>query len=271
MKANLSFIPIFFLVFQFCLSMHTYAQDLLGFHPFISTSPYSKLSEWSIAKRKKGSWLQMLFMPFTFPAESKLHPEWQEQEYVFQKEQDRYQVQESRRYRLSIFSRNSRLASDYMSFLQTTIPSDYSATFMYQENRLQLDFGLLVHMSTGKEFDSPAQHLRSRITIAYRLANDILKYRENLSLDAILQLSETQARFINQRYKRKISVAEPIRLRAIAPGIRLRAKSFMFEGMIQMPIQNLSPSEADFNPTLTAQELRGSLGMKWYLPEYIEP
>jgi hypothetical protein len=87
----------------------------------------------------------------------------------------------------------------------------------------------------------------------------------NLNLQ---QLQETQTIF---SWDDKIKKPESRFNRSlfISPGFTIGSKTVMLEGLVRMPLPHTgSPYESDF---LGKPEIQGRLGLKWVLPEMMQP
>lgn len=223
-------------------------------------------------------WFLKLFTPFTFPAEARLYPKVQQKAYYLQKEQLRYQKQESQNLKLSLYTSEAyRLPYQFH-----TIPGAYLSFFQAKSERLQTfdyshtesDYGLEIVGHLRKRlpgtFPEFQQYLQTRMIFTYKLTSHLPLDNRQLQLNAILQLSEFHQTKTTGSTKNKTNLWTKT-ARAISPGIRLRAKNFMLEGSIHMPIETPTSHQTSFEAYIKDKEIKGSLGMKWFLPEYIEP
>ena len=177
-------------------------------------------------------------------------------------------------YRSNIITDNNHYARDTntrMPSLWQTNSAMANATsgivFIYLKKHMGLNLDLSFRMAGNDAGHAMFESLVSNINFSYKLSDKIFHMNPNYKLNLILQLSNTQ--YDERAVPKKIDFNKTtLRSQFISSGFTLNTKSIMFEGLIRLPIQQQAIFDLD---GLLRPELQGRLGMKWHLPEYIQP
>jgi hypothetical protein len=231
-----------------------------GFYP-----PIKDASAWSVGTHIDVSKniAMSVSVPFTFPMEASLHPSISAGAKTIRIGSDTY---------ISNYSYTVQKPFSFFPLPYHFSPSVYAnsggVVFMYLNKRVSIDFDISLRMLDSVYKPISLQRFQSKLSFSYKMLNNIRAYQE-LSVYAILQLGNSQVdRQLRSEIKK--SNLDSSNYLTVSPGIRLRGRRFMLEGLVQMPLRYYE-KESQIPFTDFSQEVRGRLGMSWELPEYIRP
>lgn len=178
-------------------------------------------------------------------------------------------------HRTNIITDNAHYARDTNSRLpnlwQLNSPMANTSSgivFMYLKKNMGLNLDLSFRMAGNEAGHATLESLSSNINLSYNLSNKFLRFNPSYRLNVILQFSNAQS-YDDRIVPKKLDFNKTtLKSQFISSGFTLNTKSLMFEGLIRLPIQQQAIFDLD---GLLRPELQGRLGMKWNLPDYIQP
>lgn len=156
----------------------------------------------------------------------------------------------------NLWQRNSAMVNTTSGFV-----------FAYLKKNVGLNLDLSIRMMGNEAGQAVLDSMSSGVSFSYRISDRIFQINPNYKLNLIFQVSSLQ--YTDERaIPKKLEFSKTLRSQFLSSGFTLNTKSVMFEGLIRVPIHQQAMFDLD---GLLRPELQGRLGMKWYLPEYIQP
>lgn len=178
-------------------------------------------------------------------------------------------------YRTSIITDNAHYARDTNSRMPNLWQTNSAmantssgVVFVYLKKNMGLNLDLSFRMAGNDAGHALFESLVSNLSFSYKLSDNLFRLNPNYKLNMVLQLSSTQYADDRAIPKKLEFNRTSLKSQFVSSGFTLNTKSLMFEGLIRLPIQQQAVFDLD---GLLRPELQGRLGMKWYLPEYIQP
>ncbi|MBP7281541.1 MAG: hypothetical protein KBA66_08200 [Leptospiraceae bacterium] len=254
-------------------------------------------SQWLISNNFESTsdYSQTIAIPFSYPFEASLYPEpnnkvklssnylnpssislfpsqiHQSSAKVFFKPTENSEIIS---YKTNIITDNTHYARDTNSRMlgigQTNATANTSSgvVFVYLKKNLGLNLDLSMRMMGNETGHAIPDSMVSNMRISYKLSEGIFQLNQNYKVNFVLQLSNIQYTDDRVSLKKLDFNKTSLRSQFLSSGFTLNTKSVMFEGLIRLPLQQQTIFDLD---GLLRPELQGRLGMKWYLPEYIQP
>ncbi|HMV42394.1 MAG TPA: hypothetical protein PK079_01030 [Leptospiraceae bacterium] len=156
----------------------------------------------------------------------------------------------------SPWQRNSTVANTTSGFV-----------FAYLKKNIGFNIDLSLRMIGNEAGQAVLDSVSSGLSFSYRISDRVFQMNPNYRLNLIFQVSSMQ--YTDERaMPKKLEFSKNLRSQFISSGFTLNTRSVMFEGLIRLPVHQQAMFDLD---GLLRPELQGRLGMKWYLPEYIQP
>jgi hypothetical protein len=178
-------------------------------------------------------------------------------------------------YRSNIITDNNHYARDTNSRMPSLWQTNSAmantssgVVFVYLKKNMGLNLDLSFRMAGNDAGHAVFESLVSNLNFTYKLSDKIFHMNPNYKLNMVLQISSTQYSDDRVIPKKLEFNRTSLKSQFVSSGFTLNTKSLMFEGLIRLPVQQQAVFDLD---GLLRPELQGRLGMKWYLPEYIQP
>lgn len=127
---------------------------------------------------------------------------------------------------------------------------------------------MLMNLATSFGVDSSGhssyESSLAQLGIRFHIKPSIFAYK---SLYAGLNLGVQQIDFQQWDDKLRKTDIKPKTSAYLTPGLTIGGKTFVFEGLVRLPIQHYGNE----NDQMLRPEVQGRLGLKWNLPEFIKP
>lgn len=268
------FISAFLILFA---SSFLFSQDLRFLTLGLNTT-VSDIVSWTTTTQvpTDKTYSYSISMPFTFPAESNLHPLVVPSEYLKTSHitiLPHFSIGKASIHSVGITRSTDSEQNFFIPSALFPIRSNHffsqtsSIVFFYLNKKVGLDFDFSFRMMGASLPSHNPIDLQTRITLSYRIANNLVRSHKDLSLYTIMRLSgyTSDKPILLEDAKKHASAI------TVSPGFRVKAKNFTVEGLLQMPVHYYDKATWSFNDSTANKEIQGRLGMSWFLPEYIKP
>lgn len=178
-------------------------------------------------------------------------------------------------YRSNIVTDNNHYARDTNARMPNLWQTNSSmantssgVVFVYLKKNMGLNLDLSLRMAGNEAGHAILDSVSSNVSFSYKVSDRLFSINPNYKLNMVLQLTNIQYTDDRAVPKKLEFNRTSLKSQFVSSGFTLNTKSVMFEGLIRLPIQHQTVFDLD---GLLRPELQGRLGMKWYLPEYIQP
>lgn len=224
--------------------------------------------------------LQTLTIPFTFPAEAKIYGAYTQtglanslkvQKFDIPTANYKQEIYSIPKFNLFTFTDSSLASAESAkriygnSSLSPFVGYGGGVMYMYLKKNIGLNLDLSLRLAGNIANQTVAESMMSNLTFSYKIANNLFSYfKQSAKMNVFLQLSET-TRFKLADLKSNDNSYLPDKSYYLKPGISLYSRSVTLEGLLKVPV-NQSLETMTLN-RLIKQEVSGSLGLKWSIPE----
>ena len=265
------------LVLTMVCSSLVFSQDL-SFSKIGFFKDEYNLSYWATSADfdgKNSANLQTFAIPFTFPAEASLYTTTHNSHEIVDNSEAGKTIPAT--YKIS------KLAPDISAILayeDKSVPNLYSAKriyasslspfvgygrgimYMYLKKNMGLNFDLSLRLAGNLANHVIAESMNTNLTFSYKIANNLFSYFHNTKMNLFLQISEDQKFNL---YDSRSEFSHFKRAYKVKPGFSVYTDSIVFEGLLNFELDD-SMETVSINK-LMKQEVSGSIGLKWFIPD----